>query len=95
MNREQRRRRKKIIKKSKTKATELNQKLGLFNLLPSECMICQQSFDKTNKEMVKTWNVVVREKEQVVRVYCPTCWNKAQSILGELGIEPNEKQNRQ
>ena len=92
MNRKQRRQRKKIIKKSKQKNTDLDKKIGLFSLLPDDCMICHRTFDKQSREMVSTWNVVVREKEQVVRVYCPDCWNKAKSILDELGVNKNEKQ---
>tara|TARA_Y100000593_G_C4317844_1_gene341916 strand:+ start:964 stop:1248 length:285 start_codon:yes stop_codon:yes gene_type:complete len=94
MNRKQRRQRKKIIKKSKVKTSELDQKLGLFDLLPTECMICSKGFDKTSKAMVQSWNVVVREKEQVVRVYCPECWTKATNLLNELGIKPDERQAR-
>ena len=91
MNRKQRRQRDKIIKKSKSKKTDLDKKLGLFNMLPDECMICHKGFDRTDKEMVKSWNVVVREKEKIVRVYCPSCWGKAQEILSELGMATNEK----
>ena len=36
-------------------------------------MICSVPFDRSNKEQVMSWSVVVREKEKVVRVYCPTC----------------------
>ena len=85
MNRKERRARDRKIKKSKKKKTELDQKLGLFDLLPSECMICAEPFDRSNKEQVMSWNVVVREKEKVVRVYCPTCWNKAKQIIEEIG----------
>ena len=94
MNRKQRRERNRVIKKSKAKTSDLDQKLGLFGLLPEECMTCHKSFDKSNKAMVQTWNVVVREKERIVRVYCPTCWTKAQKLLSELGIKPDERQNR-
>ena len=93
MNRKQRRQRQKIIKKSKVKQTDFDQKLGLFELIPEECLLCHKGFDKTDKAMVQTWNVVVREKEQVVRVYCPECWTKAISLLNELGIKPDEKQD--
>ena len=93
MNRQQRRQRKRIIKKSKQKKTDLDKKIGLFNLTPDRCMICDKAFDKQNREMVSTWNVVVREKQQIVRVYCPTCWNKAKSILDELGVSNNEEQD--
>jgi ribosomal protein L15E len=43
-------------------------------------------FDKRDKEQVKTWNVVVREKEQIVRVYCPTCWDKAKKLIDEINL---------
>ena len=94
MNRQQRRKRNRTIKKSKSKTSEFEQKLGLFDLLPSDCMICHKSFDKTNKEMVKTWNVVVREKQNIVRVYCPECWTKAKNLLEELKDRQNERQDR-
>ena len=87
MNRQQRRARDRKIKKSKTKKTELEQKLGLFDLLPEDCMVCMKPFDKKNKEQVKSWNVVVREKDRLVRVYCPTCWNKAKQLIDELDLD--------
>tara|TARA_Y100000114_G_C11704880_1_gene300397 strand:- start:454 stop:720 length:267 start_codon:yes stop_codon:yes gene_type:complete len=86
MNRQQRRARDRRIKKSKKKKTEVEQKLGLFELLPEECMVCSKPFNKKDKEQVKTWNVVVREQQRVVRVYCPGCWNKAKEILSELNL---------
>ena len=87
MNRAQRRAKGRKIKRSKKKKTELEQKLGLFDLLPEDCMVCMAPFDKKNKEQVMTWNVVVREKEKVVRVYCPTCWGKAKKLIEELKID--------
>jgi|7_EtaG_2_1085326.scaffolds.fasta_scaffold42224_2 hypothetical protein len=92
MNRKQRRARDKQIKKSKSKSTDMEQKLGLFDLMPNECLICHETFDKTNKEMVKSWNVVVREQQRSVKVYCPTCWDNAQKILKQLGVSPDEGQ---
>ena len=83
MNRAQRRARGKKIKKSKQKKTDLDKKLGLFDLMPDKCVACLKPFDKTDKEQVMTWNVVVREKEKIVRVYCPTCWNTAKKILSQ------------
>ena len=92
MNRQQRRAMEKQIKKSKQKKTDLEQKLGLFELMPDDCFVCHKGFDKKNKEMVKTWNVVVREKEESVKVYCPACWNRAVEILKEFGVSVgNEK----
>jgi hypothetical protein len=86
MNRKQRRARDKIIKKSKEKGSDFEQKLGLFELIPDDCFVCHKDFDKKDKEMVKTWNVVVREKERSVKIYCPTCWNKAVDLLKEHGV---------
>ena len=63
---------------------EMAQKMGMFDRMPDECGACKQAFDKQDREMVTTWNVVVREKEKVVRLYCPTCWDKAKEIIKEL-----------
>ena len=86
MNRKQRRARDKIIKKSKAKNSDLDQKLGLFDLMPDTCFICHEDFDKTDKDMVRSWNVVVREKEQSVKIYCPPCWNRAVELLKQYGV---------
>ena len=87
MNRKQRRARDRQIKQSKKQKTDAEQKLGLFELMPDDCFICHKNFDKKDKEMVRTWNVVVREKEQSVKIYCPTCWNNAISLLKEHGVK--------
>jgi len=94
MNRSQKRARDRAIKKSKKKKTDLEKKLGLFDLMPSDCFICHKEFNKKDKQMVKTWNVVVREKENTVKVYCPECWNGAIKLLEEFGVPlKNERQD--
>ncbi len=57
--------------------------VALFGKLEDECLVCEEPFDKTNKEMVMSWNVVVRETEGKVNLYCPTCWERAQSVIEE------------
>jgi predicted RNA-binding Zn-ribbon protein involved in translation (DUF1610 family) len=95
MNRQQRRARDRQIKKSKEKTTDFEQKMGLFDLMPDDCFICHKSFDKKDKEMVMSWNVVVREKERSVKIYCPTCWNNAISLLKQHGVPiKDEGQNQ-
>ena len=79
MNREQRRAAAKQMKKDGTE--EVAEKVALFGKLEDECLVCEKPFDKTNKEMVMSWNVVVREKEGKVNLYCPTCWERAQSVI--------------
>ena len=94
MNRSQRRAKKRAIKKSKNKKSDLEKKLGLFDLIPDDCFVCHKEFDKKDKEMVQTWNVVVREQEESVKVYCPNCWNNAIKLLEEFGVPiKNERQN--
>ena len=48
------------------------------------CLTCGEPYDKTNKEHVTTWSVVVRKKEEKVNLYCPTCWNNAKEFLEQL-----------
>ena len=65
--------------------------VALFGKLPDKCLTCEETFDKTNKEMVTTWSVVVREKEDVVRLYCPTCWEKAIQIVDDFKKHVEER----
>ena len=82
MNRKQRRA---MESKAKTGGAEeaLATQAALFSKLPKECTACEAPFDKTDKAMVSTWRVVVREqdKENPVRNYCPSCWGTAQEVL--------------
>ena len=88
MNRKQRRAMKKQLKKQGGVEDELADKMLMFDRLPDECSACVKPFDKKDRDMVSSWNVVVRKDEQQVRLYCPTCWDAAQSaikkVYGEL-----------
>lgn len=79
MNRKQRR----AMKKEKGNE-ELNTKMALFGKLPDECLTCSKPFDKKDREMVMSWSVVVREKEEAVNLYCPECWSKAVEIINDF-----------
>jgi Zn finger protein HypA/HybF involved in hydrogenase expression len=79
MNREQRRAAGKKAKKDGNK--ELEEKMFLFGKLQDECLACSKPFDKTSKEMVMSWQVIVHEKEEKVNLYCPDCWSKAQEVI--------------
>jgi hypothetical protein len=72
---------------------DLGEKVGLFNKLPESCMMCFDSFDKTNREMVASWSVVVRPEEDKVNLYCPDCWDNAQKIIREFQESLNERNN--
>ena len=88
MNRKQRRAMEKKRKKNTSEEEALANQIMMFDELPDECSACTTPFDKDNREMVFSWNVVVREKEKIVRLYCPRCWDAAQSaikkVYGEL-----------
>jgi len=64
-------------------AEKMSQQVALFSKLPEQCSACAEPFDKKNKEMATTWNVVVRKEDEAnpVRLYCPTCWNTAQEVI--------------
>ena len=79
MNREQRRAMAKEAKKEGNE--EMAEKVALFGKLGEECLVCEEPFDKKDKEMVMSWSVVVREKEDKVNLYCPECWNGALETL--------------
>ena len=81
MNRAQRR----AQKKKSGKKNSPDKTIGMFELLPDQCSACLAPYDKKDKKMVTTWNVVVREKEKIVRLYCPTCWNTAKKVIKENG----------
>ena len=67
------------MKKSKEHA-DISEKIGAFSNLPDECTACTIPFDKTDREQVNSWNVVVRDTD-TVRLYCPDCWNSAMEVV--------------
>ena len=85
MNRKQRRAAAKQMKKDGTE--EVAEKVALFGKLEDECLVCAKPFDNKDKEMVMSWSVVVREKEEKVNLYCPECWNGALEMLQQAKEE--------
>ena len=54
-------------------------------------MVCEDDFDKNNKEMVQDWSVVVHDKKEQVRLYCPSCWEQAVKLVEEVMYDIGEK----
>ena len=52
--------------------------------MPDECSACTKPFDKKDREMVMSWSVVVRNDDETVRLYCPTCWDTAQKVVADF-----------
>ena len=72
------------LKKQKKAEKKMAKQLMMFDMLEDECSACSKPFDKKSKEHASTWNVVVREKEKVVRLYCPDCWDKTNKLIQEI-----------
>ena len=81
MSLERKLRRKKAKLAHKKAERELATKVALFGHLPKKCLTCEAPFDKLNREQVMSWNVVVRQQEEKVHLYCPDCWDNAQQIV--------------
>jgi len=86
MNREQRR----ALAKNKG-AQDIEEQVALFNKLPEHCLTCEKPYNKNDKEMAMSWNVVVHGEEEVVRLYCPECWQKAKKITEDFANHLREK----
>ena len=85
MNRKQRRAAQKSNKKKGEKPDkEIDKVMGMFELLPNECSACLAPYNKKDRKMVTTWNVVVKEEEKIVRLYCPQCWTTAKRIIQDV-----------
>ena len=81
MNREQRR----ALKKKKVSEEEkkLSDKIFLFEKLPDKCNACTAPFDKTDKGMVQEWSVVIRNKNESVKLFCPGCIDRMKTFIEE------------
>ena len=88
---------KQIKKKKSHKQTQrdLKEKVGMFDLLPENCLTCLEPFDKKNKEQVQSWFVVVKNEERTVRLYCPDCWEKAKDIVEDFRKRVEERNEKQ
>lgn len=78
----------KRIKKNVEK--DMKDKMNMFDRLGDECLACKKEFDRKDRAMVESWNVVVRQEEKKVNLYCPECWTFAQKVIKEvLGEQGN------
>lgn len=57
----------------------IQEKVMLFDALPSKCNGCQEPYDKKNKEQATTWSVMVFNESKSVRLFCPTCYKNVQA----------------
>jgi hypothetical protein len=76
--------------KAKKLKKHFKEKISLFSTLDNQCMMCERPFDKTSKEDVISWYVIVREDKKQVRLYCPGCWSEAAAAVGDI-LKKEEK----
>ena len=76
--------------KKKRAENELQDKMNMFDKIGEECLACKEPFNKKDKEQVRSWNVVVRKKENKVNLYCPECWTKAKDFIEEFTRSKND-----
>lgn len=72
-----------MVKKNKRKKKEIDvqKTMNMFDKIPNNCLICNKGFNKTDKQMVKEWKVIVKNEPASVKLYCPDCWEQAQTTL--------------
>ena len=85
MNRKQRRAAERRRKKGDAEQA-MADKVHMFGKLPDSCSACEKTFDKKNRDMVFSWNVVVTEER--VTLFCPTCIKKTQEVIDEYSQKP-------
>jgi len=44
--------------------------------LPDECLICNEIFDKSADDALKTWHII--QEGKYVGIYCPVCWEHSE-----------------
>ena len=80
--------RKAKTKKQKQASDEAQQRMqkqmNWFDKLPKTCSTCSIEFPKT-REAHMSWKVVVRAKNEMVRLFCPECQDKVNQLVGEEG----------
>ena len=83
--------RNKANKVKKAVERDLAAKVALFGEIGNKCLTCEAPFDKLDREHVTTWNVIVREQEKKVHLYCPSCWQKAINLIKEMEERINKR----
>jgi hypothetical protein len=71
-------------KKEKSQVQEdqqrLKKQMNMFDKMPESCSACKKDFPKT-REAHMAWQVIVRNEEQLVRLFCPDCQEKAKELV--------------
>ena len=66
----------------------------MFDKIPNSCLVCGKTFDKKNKEMVMKWRVEVFNDPPSVKLFCPDCWDYADSTKDYLSKQNTNVKNK-
>jgi len=44
----------------------------VLTTLPDECLVCNEVFDKSADDVLKTWHII--QEGKYIGIYCPLCW---------------------
>ena len=86
MDKKHKKKLKRAAKKKKEKSiaqesqAKLKKQMGLFDKLPSGCSACSKDFPKT-RDAHMSWQVVVRNHQETVSLFCPDCQEKARKAM--------------
>ncbi len=69
-------------KKALDKEVEsVNNSITMFQRRPNECSACDKDFPEKDREAHMTWQVVVHNEKETVRLFCPDCQEKAKRLV--------------
>ena len=60
---------------------DVKNKIALFQRRPDECSACNKGFPEKDREAHMTWQVVVREEQKQVSLFCPSCQEKVKDLV--------------
>jgi len=65
----------------------VNNSITMFQRRPNECSACDKPFPEKDREAHMTWQVVVRNEQETVRLFCPECQEKVKTRVTEIDNE--------
>ena len=81
LKRRLKRKKQKVKKRLDKDIEDVNNKIALFQRRPDKCSACSKEFPEKDRDAHMTWQVVVRNEEETVRLLCPDCQQKAKTLL--------------
>tara|TARA_R110000851_G_scaffold332928_1_gene510463 strand:- start:129 stop:344 length:216 start_codon:yes stop_codon:yes gene_type:complete len=52
----------------------------IMAVLPDECLICNENFDKKAPDILNEWHII--QEDQHIGLYCSFCWEHSEEVAG-------------